>query len=168
MPNEGRPGSRSANGEARNSGSRIDQLERFLESFRTGLAGEPTIDDEADLVDDRLEDAGADSEFCGALEKLAIPRGPGGAAALDWKRKQPPGAFVREVYRTFHDARKQVYALVTCEPLLTLMSYWALRKYGGEPEVMAKAVGREFYGIDDPDKEVTTILTNEKIAVILK
>ena len=152
---------------SKDGGSRIDQLERLLESFRAGLVGEPTIIGEADHVDNRMEEALGKSEFRRALEELSIPRGPGGEAALEWKRNQPPGAFVRKVYRTFHDARKEVYALVTCEPLLTLMSYWAISKYGEAPKAMATAIGREFYGIDNPEEEVTTILSNERIAAML-
>ncbi len=133
---------------SKDGGSRIDQLVGLLESFRTGLAGEPTFGDEPDLVDDRLEDASASSEFRRAVEELVIPRRPGGIATLKWNRSQRLGEFVRELYRTFHDARNQVYSLATCEPLLTLMSVWALRKYGDEPLQMAEAVERKVDEID--------------------
>lgn len=61
-----------------------------------------------------------------------------------------PIEYVRDSFRKFYDANTRIQEILECGPLLSLMGYWALRRFGSNSDAMARTIGKQYYSILNP------------------
>ena len=61
-----------------------------------------------------------------------------------------PIEYVRDLFRKFYDANTRIQEILECGPLLSLIGYWALRRFGSNSDAMARTMGKKYYSISNP------------------
>ncbi len=124
--------------------SRLDILSGYLDDFQKWLR-----DDTVELYSPRT------NLFTSSVQDWTLP-----SHSLPEEYAAGPVEYVRDLFRRFDDANCRIQELVVCEPLLSLMGYWALRRFGNSPNEMASAMGKRYFAIPNPNAKVSNFFSD--------
>ena len=75
-------------------------------------------------------------------------------------------AHVRNLFKNFDHASRKIQELLACEPLLSLMGFWALCRFGKDDGTMAATMGKEYFDIEKATDEGGPFFSNQEAEIL--